>query len=382
MSIDSETNLAELKDIPNYSITTLNKKIAYHYLPIVIMVGLILASLAWAWLTRKQQFVNMRTVLRPQQMDKVYTKWGGTIKSAQFEEGDHVKKGDVLVTFESEDLNSKLETQQSKKQSLMSKRTNLRNLIESNRDRMKIIRQQTASRRRKLEKQLQNARANYQANLNLYQQNKAVSETKLDESKARVDDLQSELDSLNHNRGTKLQQLQRQINDLQSRINEVNGTIGGINTKIKTLNRKLSESHLKAGATGQILRGQFYPGEFVPPGTKLYTIASIERLKLLFYATNDQRSRLEPGQPVTLRVTTYPVDEYGTLKGTVQRLSSNPVEDSLTEAKGYEIKVSIDSTKDYTGELYPGLGVRADVLTGKKRMLTMAIEWAEDRFRL
>ena len=85
---------------------------------------------------------------------------------------------------------------------------------------------------------------------------------------------------------------------------------------------------------------------------------------------------IQPGQPVVIKVDTYSFQRYGYLKGTVKSISPDAIND---EKQGlvYKMKVKIEgneTSKNNTITVEPGMSVTAEITTGKRRIIEFFLD--------
>ncbi len=107
--------------------------------------------------------------------------------------------------------------------------------------------------------------------------------------------------------------------------------------------------------------------EIVPEGTKLVIDATVQNRDIGF---------IRVGQPVVIKVDTYSFQRYGYLRGTVNSISPDAVND---EKQGlvYSMKVEIDSdttSKNNTIKVEPGMSVTAEITTGNRRIIEFFLD--------
>lgn len=82
------------------------------------------------------------------------------------------------------------------------------------------------------------------------------------------------------------------------------------------------------------------------------------------------------GQPVVIKVDTYSFQRYGYLKGTVKSISPDAINDEK-QGPVYKMKVSINSdktSKDNVIEVSPGMSVTAEITTGNRRIIEFFLD--------
>lgn len=143
--------------------------------------------------------------------------------------------------------------------------------------------------------------------------------------------------------------------------------------QLKKLNQRAQHTILRAPTTG-IVQGLRLntSGATVPAGTTLMEIVPEgARLEALLRLSPSHIGMVKVGQTARIRVTTFESSHFGTLEGTVSRISA----DALTDSEGrpsYQIWVRIPQTlQSARGNqlLKPGMVLVAAVVTGRHSIM-------------
>ncbi|GFE67415.1 HlyD family efflux transporter periplasmic adaptor subunit [Chroococcus sp. FPU101] len=95
---------------------------------------------------------------------------------------------------------------------------------------------------------------------------------------------------------------------------------------------------------------------------------------------------INPGDPVKIKLTTFPFQEFGTISGTVLRVDPNATVDEENKELGLVYKTTIELDKKFMivrgkeVKLVPGMTATADIVTRQKSVLTFFIEPITRRF--
>ncbi|MDO5537670.1 MAG: HlyD family efflux transporter periplasmic adaptor subunit, partial [Desulfovibrionaceae bacterium] len=114
-------------------------------------------------------------------------------------------------------------------------------------------------------------------------------------------------------------------------------------------------------------------GGVVKPGSPVMELVPLDDTLLVEARVKPQDvAFLYPGLPVTVRITAYDFAIYGGLKGTLEHVSADTVEDG-DGSPCYLVKVRTDQTsithKDKVLPIIPGMTVTADIMTGSRTVL-------------
>lgn len=184
--------------------------------------------------------------------------------------------------------------------------------------------------------------------------------------------------------------LEREVNELEGQLREL---VGGRQqeamekyTEAKAQFEELEEvlegredrvrrTQVRAPAAGTVnklymntIGGVVQPGEpivdIVPDDDTLLVEAKIRPSDIAF---------LRPGQEATLKFSAYDFAIYGGLKGTVEHISADTIQDEIDQQHYYMIKVrNAEGRLLKDGEeldVIPGMTVEVDVLTGRRTVL-------------
>lgn len=111
----------------------------------------------------------------------------------------------------------------------------------------------------------------------------------------------------------------------------------------------------------------------VTPAQQVMLIVPEDRsLKVEAFIKNSDVGFVRQGQTTHVKVDAYPFTKYGLLKGEIEHISSDALEDKLY---GYVYKMQVKLDKElleYQGKnmpLSPGMNVTSEVITGKRRLI-------------
>lgn len=120
-------------------------------------------------------------------------------------------------------------------------------------------------------------------------------------------------------------------------------------------------AELKTKDSGELLNAGAVVASIVPEGVPLEVMASLPSRDIGFVSA---------GLPAQVKVDAYPFEQYGTLPAQVSKVIPNVGKD-----ENFTILLSLEKDKiDSDGKtisLFPGLTVQADLMTSKKRLLSL-----------
>jgi len=168
--------------------------------------------------------------------------------------------------------------------------------------------------------------------------------------------------------GTRQREAMEQYNEIRAQAEELNEMLQGREDRVQ----RTSVRSPIAGTVNKIymntIGGVVQPGEpiadIVPENETLLVEAKIRPSDIAF---------LSPGQEATLKFSAYDFSIYGGLKGTVENISADTIQDEVDKEHYYMIKVRNDLGKLVKDgrelPIIPGMVVEVDVLTGRRTVL-------------
>ncbi|MCB1235426.1 MAG: HlyD family type I secretion periplasmic adaptor subunit [Verrucomicrobiae bacterium] len=184
--------------------------------------------------------------------------------------------------------------------------------------------------------------------------------------------------------------LEREVNELEGKLrdtrgefqraamelyNETKARLEGLDESLRAREDRVSRAVVRSPVNGTVNKihirnvgGVIQPGEsimdIVPVDDTLLVQANIRPSDIAF---------LRPGQEAVVKFTAYDFAIYGGLKGTVEHISADTIEDEVDRERYYQIKVRNTQGKLVkNGEelpIIPGMVAEVDVLTGRRTVL-------------
>ncbi|ADD66929.1 type I secretion membrane fusion protein, HlyD family [Denitrovibrio acetiphilus DSM 12809] len=394
-------------------------------LVLYIIAFLTCASIIWANIAEVDEMTRgMGRVIPSRQIQIIQNLEGGIIEKINVQEGEHVKKGQVLVTIDDTGFGSSYNESRSKEDELRAKLSRLRaesegskfnpdpdvhknfpELIDEERKLYKTNLERRDSeiatlkeRTRQREIELQDARAklkNLKASRELILREMRLTKPMFDRGLvSEVEYLQLQQKELENK--TDIESLEKSLGSIQSQIIEAKSMIDETYAKYKSvaqeeLNETLAE--LKRVSTTQVamkdrvnraqvrspvdgtvnqllvntVGGVVKPGmdilEIVPDDDALLVEAKIKPSDIAF---------IYPGLRAVVKLTAYDFAIYGGLDGEVVHISADTI---IDEKQEHYYLVRIKTDKSYLGDdedkkdIMVGMTVMADIVTGKKTVM-------------
>ena len=197
----------------------------------------------------------------------VSAKAQGEILSLTIDEGDEVKKGDVLGEIDATLLSQK------KSQMTASQSANDSRILDLN--------TQIAS----VQQQISNAERE-KARFSELLKAKAATQKQVDDIGYQISTLKAQLAAFREQVSAQNKSIREQSASMDSQINQVQ--------------TQISDATIKSPITGVVLQKYAEAGEYAAPGKALFKVADIKAMKLRAYITADQLNSITIGQKVTV----------------------------------------------------------------------------------
>lgn len=394
-------------------------------LVLYIIAGLTFAFIIWANIAEVDEMTRgMGRVIPSRQLQIIQNLEGGIVEDILVTEGQHVKKGQVLLTIDDTGFGSSFNESKSKEDELKAKLIRLRaesegreftpdpevvnnfpelvneerRLFRTNRNRLDSELNTLKERQKQREIELADARTKL-SNLKDSRQliDKEIKLTKPLFNRGLVSEVEwLQLQQKQIENKTEIESLEKSLTSIGSKITEAKSMIAETVAKYKSaaqeeLNKTLAE--LKRVSTTQVaiedrvnraqvrspvdgtvnqilvntIGGVVKPGmdilEIVPDDDKLVVEAKIKPSDIAF---------IYPGLKAVVKLTAYDYAIYGGLEGEVVHISADTIVDEKQE---HYYLVRIKTDKSYLGdednkkEIIVGMTVMADIVTGKKTVM-------------
>jgi HlyD family secretion protein len=389
-----------------------------------LLLAVVGAAVAWAGMTRMNLVVrapgrvrpidSVTRIVNPVRGDVLSGSTGGRVAEVRFREGDAVKKGDVLLRFNTERLDNEI--------------AKLKRLIQVGEDELAdllrekdLLARQFAAARAKGEAeaaqasdeiqqakakqateqraaqatlvaardelarlhQLMNtpgalARADYvkaQAREQEAREALAKTEVPLDESKPKLVQLSLVLAEKEY--ALKQQELETKQRLKQAEVDKAR-------SELTNLTLELSQAVLVAPVDGIVTDGDVKVGDVIAPGQKVAEIA--EQRGFLFEALvpSEEVGHLQVGMPVRLKLDAFDYQKYGTLSGTVRYISPDAV--AVPDSSGshgqrgaaFLVRIDLDESaipsEEIRGKIKFGMIGQAEIVTGDESLLFLMLK--------
>ena len=390
-----------------------------------IIILLVISFFIWAYLSKIDQLVRGESKVIPYGQNQMVQNFeGGVITEILVEEGDLVKKGDILLKLKNKQYSSTYEKNILEIESLKAQRARLyaeangkEYVFDKNNDiyqkeyelyksdlaqldsKLRVLDEQI-SQKEKEKNEIRSRIRHLEQSFNLIIQEQKVMEPLvkrgivskveylklLREANSIKDELESVKLSLNRINSS-VKEYKNRYKEAKTEFRnkahkEYNEVVAKIEQSLKQnqgLEDQVNRTFVVSPVTGYIKKmyvntigGSVQPAmdliEIVPKESNLLIEAKIKPEDIAF---------LHPEQKVTLKFTAYDFTIYGSLDGVINKISPDSVTDK--ENNTYYL-VYIKTNKDYLGthknplKIMPGMRGSADIKTGQKTVLTYLLK--------
>ena len=403
-----------------------------YYVSVIPIMLFFITFIIWASLSEIDEVVRGTGKVVPSGQTKILQNFeGGIISDLRVNEGDEVKKGQVIYTLSNQFFKADLE---SKKIDLLAFQASAQRLEASIKDKedikfsddlVKKIPDIVRNEKRIFLEDLKNKKAKISIAMDQLKQKKY----KLREAETKYENLNLELSlaqanmkileslykkqvvskkeyiaelSKKQNIVTKLSETRNNIPIIKEEIQEARRKIQTVESDIKTkylqkysslkaeINKLIEKNkankdrelrtEVVSPVDGIINKLYFYTiGGIVKSGDKLAEITPIDdSLTIEAKVATSNRAQIWSGQDVSVEITAYDFSKYGSLDGKLISISPDSFEDK-NGVVYYLVKVKVDTNQFAPDmKIMPGMIANINILTGKKTILQYIIKPLKD----
>lgn len=349
---------------------------------------------------------------------------GGIVSDIQVREGQIVEKGDILLRIENVTAESNFEEKRSRYLSLMASVARLKAEMEGEEPKFPTEVAENAPDMIEDQMTQYNLRQDqYQAKIDVLQSQARQRRQEIEEMQNRLSQLRNNMAALDEEISMKrplveqgvvskidLVRLRRERTELQGQISDVRGSIPRLRTAAGEAEQKITEyksgyladvsnqineqraelesleKTLSAGAD-RVTRAQVRSpvrgtvksinvntiGGVIKPGEEIMEIVPLDDTLLVEAKIRPADiAFIRPEQPATVKITAYDFSIYGGLKGKVEHISADTIQDEEGD-HFYRVQVRTQETAlTHRGErlpIIPGMTATVEILTGQKSVL-------------
>lgn len=147
---------------------------------------------------------------------------------------------------------------------------------------------------------------------------------------------------------------QQQFDAIQTQYEAIAAQAQQAEAAFNTAQSQLQDATVEAPITGIIGKRYYEAGDMATPAVPVVTVVQMDRVKIVFEATEQDLGRLAIGQDAVVRVRSYPDDKF---EGRVIKIS--PVLDPMTRLASIEVLIDNPDHR-----LKPGMYAEIEITTG------------------
>ena len=419
----SRHNLSDLTECSEFRQTIAAQPPKVVHGTALILSLLLICAVGWGAWTRVNLVVLAKGRVRPREIPThIYTPSGGEfvgrVVEASFDEGDFVKKGDILVRLDTSRLDNLIAKLTRTIEGSELELTNLemqRELLQSQalsasqKSQIELqVAEKTYSRAmlkreseiRDINVELRAAQEQHRRMRQLQQAN-AVSPQELADAEAKLNSVQEKLvqaqlpvdEAAVHVARQSIELVKRDFAvrkaELEARIVVKQGERETVQKDLANLQLQRSDAVLVAPSDGIIVVGRVRVGDMLEAGKPVYELAKQQSHCFEAMVSGEDVGQLSVGLPVRIRFDAYDYQKYGTLEGTVFFISpdSKPLESGKQSER---VSAAVKSTAAFTvrvqlnaeevgrqtvrGPVKLGLTGTAEIITDNESLLNVLIK--------
>lgn len=300
------------------------------------------------------------------------------VDSVYVKEGTLLSKGDTLLLFRQNNAN-KIQYQQNRLEDFQSHLKDLEQLVKGNKPLIfySSARQQEYSyfchQKREYENKLAKSTRDFERNKSLFEK-KVISEEEFEKYQYEYEQAKYELATLTDN------QLSKWQTERNSYSNSYQEMLSFMQQEIKDKDLYVITSPVN-GTLDQF-RG-IYRGSTLQAGTSIAVISPDSTLYFDIFVSPRNIGYIHQGMPANIQIETFNYNEWGTISGKVEEISSDFFTDSSSGATYYKVKCSMD--KDYlvrkngvTGKLKKGMNVTCHFVITQRSLFDLLYQKMDD----
>ncbi len=302
------------------------------------------------------EFVSAPGEIEPKTKVELSAKVTSRIIELPFDEGEKVKKGDILVKLDAKDLESQLSYTKSSRDGQAAQLKVEKARIEGQRATLAGLEAQLKQAQRDLERQKGLLASN------------DISATTYEQSVLRTDELSSQYKAS-----------VRSLEATELGLVVLEHNLDASNARVEEAEEALTYTVITSPIDGVVTRVNAEVGEIVMvgtmnnPGTVIIEVADLSKMLVVAQVDEADVAKVKTGQNATAKVNAFPDAEFC---GTVQSVALSHT-NSSTGTKYFRTEILLDSVED---TLYSGLTAHVDIETLKHTdVLTVPMQAVMDR---
>ncbi|HVX16034.1 MAG TPA: HlyD family efflux transporter periplasmic adaptor subunit [Pirellulales bacterium] len=168
--------------------------------------------------------------------------------------------------------------------------------------------------------------------------------------------------------------------ELEARRVTKRGEIDTMGKELANLRLEHEQAILRSPIDGVVVQGNPRVGDLVPAGETVFDIARQQGYRFEVEVGGEDVGLLRPGMAAIVKFDAFDFQRYGTLAGTVSYLSPDSTPTGTTQPKrGVTFVVKIDLAGDrvthgeHSGQIKLGMGGQAEIVTERRSLLTILL---------
>jgi multidrug resistance efflux pump len=380
-----------------------------------LCVILLAAGLLWAALTPANLVVRAAGRVRPvgtptQVFSAPGTKLEGRVAAVYFQEGDRVRRGDVLLRLDTQRLENEIARLERTRQTAREELTKLNDLETLIRGQFRIAQSKAEaelaqarkdidrsrdlreSEIRRAEVELAAARDKHDRTQRLID-SRAATEAALIEAQSKLRDAEEKLRSaqipLDESKLAVLEQALElvgrdyavRLGELEARRVAKQGEIEAADKDLANLQLEHERATLRAPIDGIVTKGRFRVGDLIESSKPVFEIAAEQGFCFEATVASEDVGLLREQMSGRVKFDAYDYQRYGTLGGKVTFISPDsilPGEQSAPRGPVYLVRVLLDGDRvargDLCGQVKLGMAGRVEIVTGRQSILATLVK--------
>jgi hemolysin D len=416
----SQSLIVDLADCSQFRQTVAARPPRIVHGAVVLLLSLIAAAITWAFLVQANLVVRSAGRVRPVEVpERIFAPAGadmaGRVVEAPFDEGDVVKKGDVLVRLDTAQIDNriaKLQRTFAATEEELAKLKGLEALIDDQLTTAKAkataeltqakaaavrAHNQRASAIRSAEAGVDAAKDVLQRKQQL-RASRAVTEEEIVKAAAALREAEEKLVAAELPIDHGPVQIAQQALDLVEREFAVRraeaearraakeGEVAAARRDLRQLELQKAEAVLRSPIDGIVVVGQIDAGDVLEPGKSVMEIAPQDGYRFEGAILSEDVGHVQVGMPVRIKFDAYDYQKYGVMTGKVTYLSpdshvprdnagqaAEPSTPANRKGAAYLVRIEMDADAvgrgELTGPVKLGLGGTAEIVTDRESLL-------------
>jgi multidrug efflux pump subunit AcrA (membrane-fusion protein) len=345
---------------------------------IIVTIALLLAAaIIWANFSRLDVVVNgMGNIIPEGKLVELKPLIGGKVKEVNVRVGDYIGAGEVLVSLENESANIDLEQLRYNVEWCAIQREITEERLKNDEYNIPID---------KYDAKFSNGLNEISLEIDIYKDEKTQRQKDLDEARKELAEAISEEDEyLTSTLESRVASYEEDIiSSDKSMRSQAYGKLFSLDQEMQAYDLELAkfnisdeEYRIKSPVNGYVnMLSVISPGQTVTAGDPVVSIVpSDEAMQFECYVADKDRSEIEIGMNVSVKLTVFSFSDYGAVTGKVTYISPSSFTDE-TYGNVYVVDIDIDEEQMHPDiDLISGLSGNVEIITGKRTVMQYFLE--------